>query len=71
MAKNYTLVLGSPVNYNELVIYLRIEDEEIALIQKEDGPEKIKIEFFENIKSKVSLDDFMEALAEAKKELLK
>jgi len=72
MKKDYQLVIGSPVDYEELVIYIRINGESVALVQKEEGSDKMKIEFFgEPIKNDIYFDIFMESLLEAKKELLK
>ena len=72
MKKDYQLIIGSPVDYEELVIYIRIKGESIALIQKEEGTDKMKVEFYdEPIKNDIYLDIFIEALLEAKAELSK
>ena len=68
----YNTVLGSPINYEELVVYIWINGEEVALVQKEEGPDKIVVEFFgEPIKTKIYYDVFLEALQAAKEELLR
>jgi hypothetical protein len=69
---NYQIIIGSPLDYDELVAYIWINDEQIALVHKEKGPENIMIHFFdEPIKTNISIDVFIEALQQAKKELLK
>lgn len=70
--KNYRIVIGSPVDYEELTAYIVINGEYIALVQKEEGNDKMIVEFFEEpIKTKIYFDDFIEALQEAKTLLLK
>ncbi|MEZ0007091.1 hypothetical protein ABH942_002469 [Flavobacterium sp. 28YEA47A] len=72
MEKRFQIIIGSPIDYEELVAYIRIDDEEIAMVQKDEGIDKMKIEFFEDkIKIDLYLDVFIEALKEAKVELLK
>lgn len=72
MNSEYQLIVGSPVDYNELVVYIWLNGEEIALVQKEEGVNKMKIEFFEGqIMTDVYFDIFVNALQEAKKELMK
>lgn len=72
MKKKYRLIIGSPVDYEELVVYVEVDNEDLGLVHMEEGEDKIKFEFF-NIEEKltVDLDAFIEALQEAKKELLK
>ena len=66
--KNYEIIIGSPVDYEELVAYIWINGEDVALVQKEEGSDKMKIEFFdEKVRTQVYLDVFIEALQEAKK----
>ena len=68
----YELIIGSPVDYEELVVYIRINDQHVALVQKEEGVEKLKVEIFEEaVKADIYFDVLIEALQEAKKELLK
>ena len=70
--KKYLLIIGSPIDYEELVVYIEVNNERIALLQKEEGENNMKIEFFgEQIKSEIYLDVLLEALSEAKKELMK
>jgi hypothetical protein len=70
--KNYKIVIGSPVNYKELTAEIVINGEYIALIQKEEGEDKLVIEFYEKkIVSKIFVKDFMEALQEARSLLIK
>ena len=71
MKQSHEIIIGSPLNYEELVAYIRINKEVVALVQKEEGVDNMKIEFFdEKIKTEIYLDNFLEALQEAKKELL-
>ncbi len=66
------LIVGSPVDYNEIVVYISIDDEVIALVQKEEGIDKIKIEIFGRKNDvQVYVDDFIKALNLAKEELRK
>ncbi|MCP3660428.1 MAG: hypothetical protein GY830_09040 [Bacteroidetes bacterium] len=72
MNKSYQIVIGSPPDYEEITISIRINREEICILQKEEGPDKIKIEFFdEPVQTEIYYDVFIEALKEAKEELLK
>lgn len=72
MKNRFKIVIGSPIDYDELVAYIWIDDEEIALVQKEEGIDKMKIEFFEEkLKVDVYFDVFIEALIKAKEELEK
>lgn len=72
MSKNYKLVIGSPLDYNELVVYIDIDEKNIGLLHKEDGIENIKFEFFKrNENININFDTLLEALIEAKEELLK
>lgn len=71
MKNNYQLVIGSPTDYNELVVYIWINDEQIAIVQKEEGVDKIRVDFFEEpISTKIYADDLISALIEAKQQLL-
>jgi hypothetical protein len=68
---NFEIIIGSPVDYEELVAYIVIEGKHIALINQEEGIEKLKIEFFEEPKvENVDFNIFIEALLAAKKALL-
>ena len=72
MKKRFQIIIGSPVDYEELVAYIVIDEQHIALLNQDDGKDKIKIEFFEEPRIKVlDLDIFMEALIEAKRALMK
>ncbi len=72
MEKRFQILIGSPVDYEELVAYVVIDEQYIALLNQDDGKDKIKIEFFEEPKIKVlDLDIFIEALIEAKRALMK
>jgi hypothetical protein len=70
--KNYELIIGSPVDYDELVIYIQIDNKHVALVSKDKGVDKMEVEFFSEIAtSKICLDDVISALQEAKEELAK
>lgn len=70
--KNIYLVEGSPVDYEELVIYIVVDKKYVALLQQDEGKDKMIIEFFEDsMKTKIYLDDFIEAVQQAKDLLLK
>lgn len=69
--KKFQLVIGSPIGYEELVVYIKIKEVNVCLIQKEEGVDKMKIEFFNENEITLYLSDFLEAIAEAKQELLK
>jgi hypothetical protein len=69
---NYRVVIGSPVAYEELVAYIVIKDVYIALLQIENGKDNMVLEFFEDTANqKVDLKDFLDAVEEAKADLLK
>ena len=72
MKKRFQIIIGSPLDYEELVAYIVIDEEHIALLNQDEGKDKIKIEFFDNTKiKKIDFDVFIDALEEAKTELLK
>lgn len=72
MEKKFQIIIGSPIDYEELVAYIVIDGKHIALLNQDEGKDKIKMEFFDETKlGKVYFDVFIEALQEAKKELLK
>ena len=58
--------------YEELVAYIVIKDVYIALLQIENGKDNMVLEFFEDTANqKVDLKDFLDAVEEAKADLLK
>ena len=70
--EKYQIIIGSPVNYDKLVAYIVINDKHIALINQEEGKDKLIIEFFDEPKVKgIYFDILIEALHKAKEELLK
>ncbi|MRG44829.1 hypothetical protein GFS24_06870 [Chitinophaga sp. SYP-B3965] len=72
MMKNYRIVIGSPVAYKELTAEIVINGKYVALIQKEEGDDKMIIELYEKpADTKIYFDDLIAALQEAKEELLK
>jgi len=72
MEKKIKIIIGSPIEYQELVAYIKINEEYIALVQKEEGNDKMKVEFFgDTISNEIYLDSFLEALKKAKDELSK
>lgn len=69
--KRYQIIIGSPVDYEELVAYINIDGKDVALLNQDDGADKLKIEFFDEPKvSEVDYYVFLEALQVAKKDLL-
>ena len=99
----YTIVIGSPIDYEELVAYVYVENAEanasakrwaeekgidkfdhievksngqlVAIVSKEEGPDKVKVELFGLLDDKktnkvVDFDLLIEALYEAKTSLL-
>jgi len=65
--KNYQIIVGSPVDYEELTADIVINNNYVARVQKEEGNEKMLIEIFDDfINTKVYLDVFIEALQDAK-----
>ena len=69
--KNYEVIIGSPNEFEQLVAYIWIDNEQAAVVQKEEGIDNILIEFYADPnKTKVGLDKFIKALEKAKAELL-
>lgn len=72
MEKRIQIIIGSPIDYEELVAYIVIDGKHIALLNQDEGKDKIKIEFFNEPKlGKLDFELFIEALREAKNELMK
>lgn len=68
--KRYEIVLFSPADYERLTAEIVFKGEEIALVQQEEGADKLIVEFYHNPKiSKVYLSDLIDALQEAKARL--
>ena len=68
---NYLIVIGSPVDYIKLVAYIVIDGIYIAMVNQEEGIDKLKIEFFdEAISNPAYCDVFIQALNEARTELI-
>lgn len=67
----YQIIIGSPVDYEELVAYIVLDGDHVALVSQEDGSDSLKIEFFEepNIRV-VDYEIFLSALKEAKRLLI-
>ena len=72
MQKKFEIIIGSPLDYEELVAYIVIDGEHVALLNQDEGKDKIKIEFFDEPKiKKIDCNIFIEALNEAQSELMK
>jgi hypothetical protein len=70
--KSYYIIIASPVEYEELTAIIVVNNVYIAQLQMEEGKDKIVIEFFEETAmQKIKLNDFLDAIAEAKELLLK
>ncbi|MEY4281899.1 MAG: hypothetical protein RLZ39_1311 [Bacteroidota bacterium] len=52
MQKKFEIIIASPLNYEELVAYIVIDGEHVALLNQDEGKDKIKIEFFDEPKIK-------------------
>jgi hypothetical protein len=60
------------LHYEELTADIVIDNKYIARLQMENGKDKMILEFFENSAfQKINVDDFLLAIADAKKLLLK
>ena len=71
MNNRYEIIIGSPLDYKELVAYIIIEGQHVALLNQDDGINKLKIDFFDEPKIRqIDFDTFIEALQAAKKSLL-
>jgi hypothetical protein len=67
MEKSFQIIIGSPVDYDQLVAYIVINGDHVALLNQDEGADNLKIEFFDEPKIKsISFDLFTEALQEAK-----
>ena len=72
MEKSYQIVIGSPVEYDQLIAEVVMNGKYICFLQQEEGREKLIIEFYGDMKKeKIYLEDFLEALSVAKNTLLK
>ena len=70
--RDYNVIIGSPVDYEELTADIVINKEYIVRIQKEEGNDKMMVEFYEEpVKTKIYLTDFIEALQDAQQLLTK
>jgi hypothetical protein len=74
--KRLELFFSSPVDYENLAVEIQLDRERIAEINQEKGLEKLEIELFgtdieHDFFAKLSLDDFLGALLEAREMLLK
>ena len=69
--EKYQIIIGSPLDYEELVAYIHIEGRDVALLNQDEGIDKLRLEFFDEPKVKeVDYYIFLEALQAAKKKLL-
>lgn len=67
----YQIIVGSPVSHDELVAYIVIDGNHVALLSQDDGIEALKIEFFDEPKIKVlDYEVFLKALKAARNLLL-
>ena len=70
METEYQIIIGSPLDYNELVAYIVINGKHFALISQEDGKDRLKIDFFEDVNiGIIDYNIFLEALQKAKESL--
>lgn len=69
--KGLAIVIGSPIVYDNLVAYIRVDGKQICLLQQEEGKNKFKIEFNAySTEVVVEFDLFLRGLEEAKQSLL-
>ena len=74
--KRLELFFSSPIDYENLAVEIQLDRERIAEISQEKGLENLEVELFgtdtaHDFSAKLSLDDFLEALVEARKMLRK
>lgn len=69
--ERFQIIIGSPIDYEELVAYINIDGQDIALLNQDEGADNLKLEFFDEPKiKKVDYQIFLDALQMAKKQLL-
>lgn len=69
--KKYRIDIASPVDYEEVVAQIVIDDQDVALINQDNGLDKLLIEFNWNEgKKPLDYDVFTEALKDAKAALI-
>ena len=69
--ERFQIIIGSPVDYEELVAYINIDGQDIALLNQDEGVDNLKLEFFDEPKVKeVDYQIFLDALQAARKQLL-
>jgi hypothetical protein len=72
MKNRFQIIIGSPLDYEELVAYIVVDGEHIALLNQDEGKDNIKIEFFDEPRiKKIDFNVFIEALNEAKNKLMR
>jgi len=70
--KNYRIIIGSPIEYDYVTAEIVVDDLYVVLMQKEEGEDKMILEFYENgMAKKIYVDDFIKALNEAREMLKK
>ncbi len=70
--KPYQVIIGSPIDYEELVAYINIQDKPVALLSQDKGKDALEVVFFdETANQRVPYDVLVSALNEAKVELLR
>lgn len=68
---DFKIVIGSPVDYEELVAYIVIDGLYVALISMDNGKDDLQVVFFDEPKiNSLDYDTFLSALIEAKSSLL-
>ncbi|WP_400191757.1 hypothetical protein [Hymenobacter sp. B81] len=71
MSKGYSIIIGSPVDYEELVAYIVIGGREVALVSQEEGKDQLRVEFFDEPRvTDLPYEPFVAALQQAKLALL-
>jgi len=72
MKKKYQIIIASPVDYEFVTAEILINDKFLAVLQMEEGKDKMLVEFYEGChENSVYLEDLLSALNAAKELLLK
>jgi hypothetical protein len=72
MKSKIEIIIGSPIDYEELVAYVVIDDQHVCLLNQDAGKDKLKVEFFDEPKIKeIDYNTLIEALMMARETLLK
>lgn len=69
---SYEIILGSPIDFEHLVVEVFIDGKYYARLDREKGIDEVRIEFFEpSLSIPIYVDQLLEILTKAKIELLR